>query len=477
VTPHERGASRSFSARAIAGFTAALLVTSLLVATALHALQTQGAAARALAAADEQLMEATRLDLTAEEMVAGARGYLLTSDARRLQLTQSVAQRFGDEIRVLSREARPSEVARQLDRVARAADAYRAAFSVLSARSGSPPDATSAKQAEATLLEARAVLKDSLSAFVTERGAQAAESGVQAERARRRAVAVVLSLGAVGIIVSGLVAWITVGQLRRSYDRERGAARAAEEALEARSRLLEVIAHDLRSPLSAVTLSATLIRRAGRDPGDVKRATSIERVAARMERLLADLLDVGALETGGLTVRPVPCAVGPVISEVITSTRLLAEEKSIRLDEEVEPGLEVRADPQRLAQVLANLVGNAVKFTPPDGRVLARVFRVGDVVRVAVTDTGPGIPDELQSHVFERRWRGDPAGASGAGLGLYIAKAIVDAHGGQLWLESKVGVGSTFYCDLPIWREALGEARPTVARAAPGLRAAEAPRP
>jgi signal transduction histidine kinase len=165
-------------------------------------------------------------------------------------------------------------------------------------------------------------------------------------------------------MLSAAVTWVTTKQLRRSYDRERDAARVAWGALEARSRLLEIIAHDLRSPLAVVTLNADLLRRAQSD-------------------------------------------------------------------------------------LLANLAGNAVKFTASGGRVQVCAFRAGDSVRLAVKDTGPGMDPEAQARVFERYWKGDAGGRKGAGLGLYIAKAIVDAHGGRLWLESQLGAGSTFYCDLP----------------------------
>ena len=110
----------------------------------------------------------------------------------------------------------------------------------------------------------------------------------------------------------------------------------------------------------------------------------------------------------------------------------------------------VLCDRERILQVLGNLVGNAIKFTPNGGTITVHAEPAEGHVLVSVADTGPGIPDEYVPHIFERYWKGKREGRSGTGLGLYIAKGIVDAHGGRIWLESKVGVGSTFFFTIPI---------------------------
>jgi signal transduction histidine kinase len=127
----------------------------------------------------------------------------------------------------------------------------------------------------------------------------------------------------------------------------------------------------------------------------------------------------------------------------------LAGEKGIRLDCAITDGLpEVTADGGRIVQVLSNLVGNAIKFTPRDGRIVIRAEPAPGGVRISVADTGAGIPEEQLSKLFGRFWQGNPADRRGIGLGLSIAKGIVDAHGGRIWVESRVGEGTTFYFTL-----------------------------
>jgi signal transduction histidine kinase len=124
----------------------------------------------------------------------------------------------------------------------------------------------------------------------------------------------------------------------------------------------------------------------------------------------------------------------------------VAAASALHLESEIPEALpRVLVDPARIQQVLSNLVGNAIKFTPRDGRVTVRVELDADGVRVAVVDTGPGIAPEQLPHIFGRFWQGKRSDRRGLGLGLAIAKAIVEAHGGRIWVESTVGEGSTFY--------------------------------
>jgi signal transduction histidine kinase len=128
----------------------------------------------------------------------------------------------------------------------------------------------------------------------------------------------------------------------------------------------------------------------------------------------------------------------------------LAASKQVRFEQIAkEPDLAILADRERVLQVLSNLIGNALKFTPPGGNVTLSIEREGPMARFGVLDTGPGIASDNLPHVFERFWRETPA-EKGTGLGLFIAKGIVDAHGGRIWVESEVGRGTRFYFTLPI---------------------------
>jgi signal transduction histidine kinase len=136
----------------------------------------------------------------------------------------------------------------------------------------------------------------------------------------------------------------------------------------------------------------------------------------------------------------------------------LATSKQVRLEQMVKTlGLAVEADHERVLQVFSNLVGNALKFTPRGGCVTLAAEPQGAMVRFAVLDTGPGIAPEHLPRIFDRFWKKDTSGTKGTGLGLFIAKGIVDAHGGCIWVESSIGQGTAFYFTLPIAEPAASQ--------------------
>jgi signal transduction histidine kinase len=170
-----------------------------------------------------------------------------------------------------------------------------------------------------------------------------------------------------------------------------------------------------------------------------------------MNRLIGDLLDAAAITSGQLSVRAVPVSPGDLVREAVEAFRGAAREHRLELGVEAPPELPpVRADHDRVLQVLANLLSNAVKLTPPRGRVAVAARPVGREVVFSVSDDGPGISDEEQRTIFAPYTRGAAAGYRGTGLGLAIARGIVEAHGGRIWVESRVGVGSTFSFTLPV---------------------------
>ena len=164
-----------------------------------------------------------------------------------------------------------------------------------------------------------------------------------------------------------------------------------------------------------------------------------------MNRLIQDLLDVAKLEAGRVGIAARELDVPPLIAEAHDMLQSLAEEKSVRLDRDVAEGLpRITADAGRVLQVLSNLVGNAIKFTPEGGRIVIGAKPVVAGVEFFVSDTGPGIPPDQLERIFGRFWQADAADRRGIGLGLTIAKGIMDAHGGRLWVESTLGQGTTF---------------------------------
>ncbi|HEX8271802.1 MAG TPA: ATP-binding protein [Longimicrobiaceae bacterium] len=233
--------------------------------------------------------------------------------------------------------------------------------------------------------------------------------------------------------------------------------RQAREAVQARDEVLSVVAHDLRNPVGTVIMAANLVLDeipAGERAFDRKYLGIIRRSAERMDRLIQDLLEVKRLETGKLVLERRPDDLGRVLSESVEMLRPMAAAATLRLEEEVPPGLpRVLVDGLRVQQVLSNLVGNALKFTPVGGVITLRAEARGAEVQVSVADTGPGISPEQLPHVFGRFWQGGSKDGLGVGLGLAIAKGLVEAHGGRIWVESEPGHGTVFSFTVPVASE------------------------
>lgn len=237
-----------------------------------------------------------------------------------------------------------------------------------------------------------------------------------------------------------------------ALEHEREARRLAEAAVRARDDILAIVSHDLRNPLGTIAMSIGLLER---DIGPERRRAQAEvarRSIARMERLIQDLLDVNQMESGRLAVAPVPSDAAALAQEALPSMQLHAAERDLTLAVRLpaEP-LRVLADPPRIAQVLANLVGNAMKFTPAGGRIDVELVRDGAEARFCVLDTGPGIDEADQPHLFDRFWQArDRPRRGGVGLGLPIAKGIVEAHRGRIWATRRPEGGSRFCFTLPL---------------------------
>jgi signal transduction histidine kinase len=257
-----------------------------------------------------------------------------------------------------------------------------------------------------------------------------------------------LATGLLGASVTTLIRRVVTDEVARATLSRM--YKEAEETIDAREQVLKVVSHDLRNPLHTISMCASLLldvpMQVDAQNGHLQR---IKRAGERMNRLVQDLLDVAKLEAGRVGIDARELQIAPLIREAHDMLAPLAAEKSLRLDYSVSDSLPaITADSGRLLQVLSNLVGNAVKFTPKDGRIVIRADSAPGGVRFSVADTGPGIPQEQLSKLFGRFWQGDPSDRRGIGLGLSIAKGIIDAHGGRIWVESRVGEGTTFYFTL-----------------------------
>lgn len=219
-----------------------------------------------------------------------------------------------------------------------------------------------------------------------------------------------------------------------------------------RDEVLAMVAHDLRNPLTAIVMQAGQLRRRGDEPErrDQQPAERIRRAAVRMNRLIQDLLDTGRLDAGErLFTAPEAIPVGRLLAEAVELQQPAITHARRTLTVESAGALpSVWADRERTLQVLDNLLGNAAKFSRR--RVTLRATREGDEVKLSIADDGPGVPAEDLPHLFDRFWQATKADRRGAGLGLWIVKGIVDAHGGRVWAESEIGVGTTFHFTLPV---------------------------
>ncbi|HLL04045.1 MAG TPA: HAMP domain-containing sensor histidine kinase [Myxococcaceae bacterium] len=228
----------------------------------------------------------------------------------------------------------------------------------------------------------------------------------------------------------------------------------SDEGLLTREQVLAMVSHELFSLLGGIALQAdSLLQSAAEDEvgrKTAKAARFIQRFTAAMNRLIGDLVDVASLEAGKLHVAPVAQDATALVRESVGAFLPMARARGLSLEARIrEKKLMAKLDRDRVLQVLANLLSNAIKFTPKEGRILVQVEPVARGVRFSVTDTGSGIPSDQLEAVFERYWQARREGPRGLGLGLYIAKGIVEAHGGRIWVESQPGTGSTFSFTIP----------------------------
>ena len=243
---------------------------------------------------------------------------------------------------------------------------------------------------------------------------------------------------AVSVMICALVKSLQVAGVR------------ADAALRSREKVLAVVVHDLRNPLTAVQMTSEALQRKTTDPESLRRFKVIDRAVGRMEDSIRDLFDSARLEHGDLQMVMQPEEIRSMVEEVVELHTPLAREHGLSLEsletDAPQAGARVICDRHRVLQVLGNLVGNALQFTPDGGHITLRTEVLERVVRITVEDTGPGIKPEHLPHVFEQYWKAD---SKGTGLGLYLASSIVRAHGGEIGVRSEAGRGATFFFTIP----------------------------
>jgi len=229
----------------------------------------------------------------------------------------------------------------------------------------------------------------------------------------------------------------------------------AERGSRFKDQFLSTMSHELRTPLNAVLGFSDLLADASYGPLNDRQRRYVEHIhtgGKHLLSLISDILDLSKIEAGRMELTNESLRVESIFGEVLSVMRPLADKKSQSLSKNSQPGLVVRADSVRFKQVLMNLLGNAIKFTPKDGSIELGAHLAGGRVRVEVRDNGPGIPPAEQKRIFEAFYRLRESGkkTEGTGLGLAITHRLVELHGGELTLDSELGKGSCFYFSLPV---------------------------
>ena len=225
----------------------------------------------------------------------------------------------------------------------------------------------------------------------------------------------------------------------------------AKAAIRQRDDMMAVVSHDLREPLQSISMAAALLRPAQEHAASAESLQSITLASTQMRYLLQDLLDVSRIDAGQFSISREGVELTALVQEAQMLCQSRAQARGVRLESTVAVDLPaVTADRHRVLQVLLNLIGNALKFVPAGGAITLGTERQADAIRVWVADTGVGIADDQLPRVFDRFWRAEGRAGGGVGLGLSVAKAIVEAHGGQIGVTSRLGVGSTFFFTLPL---------------------------
>lgn len=241
-----------------------------------------------------------------------------------------------------------------------------------------------------------------------------------------------------------------IGELAQAFN---DMAASLQQMEELRRDLVANVAHELRTPLTSIEGYLEAIED-GVYAADGDAVARIRSEAARLHRLVDDLTELSRLEAGQERLQKQPCRLADVVEAVIARLRSLFEEKGVALRVNVPRNLpRLTADAARMEQVLNNLLTNALRYTPSGGQVEIAASRQGDAVKLAVSDTGAGIPEKDLPHIFERFYRGDNSrsrATGGTGIGLTIVKHIVEGHGGTIAVASEVGAGSRFEITLPL---------------------------
>jgi signal transduction histidine kinase len=323
-------------------------------------------------------------------------------------------------------------------------DGFVAWLSAVAAERGSQIGFERALESRSTDLEKR------LDLFADAAKEYGADTIANADGLAGRAKLGVLFTSAIGIAIGLVLGLMALRKIASQLRRVRAATAVANQMAAARKEVIEVVSHDLRMPLNTISLSAALLLDAEIRKNE---RTHIERITSateRMEHLLDDFSDVTRLESGEIELHYERFNTRTIMESCVDMFLARAKAQGVRLTSDCRDILSLRADRERILQVFANLIANALNFSGKDGSITLSAVPESSGVRFAVTDSGPGIAAEERAQIFERYVQGcERKGKQGSGLGLYISKRLVEAHRGKIGIESEIGKGSTFWFTIP----------------------------
>lgn len=413
-----------------------------------------------------------------DDAETGERGYIITGDRSYLQPYSAALGRIDPQIARLA--SLTAGDARQQDSVQSLRVLVAAKLSELQLGISNVQRATD-PVARFTLSDQDRYLMDQLRALIASMKSDALATldarSAQARSATDAALAGLIIATVAGMaLIAGIFAliWRDIARRARAMEEreqllrnEQAARIAAEEAVQARETFLSLASHELKTPLTSLLGNAQLLQRSlahleSLSERDRSKVASILRQGQRLRALTEQLLDTSRLQHGQLAIEREPLDIVALVRRVVEEEQAIAHVHVFELRAPDEP-LMVLGDALRLEQVLHNLLGNAVKYSPQSDRVLVEVSLEGDEVRIAVTDFGIGIPEAAQSQLFERFYRAANVGAaggtiSGLGIGLYVVKEVVSRHDGRVEAVSAEGAGSTFSVYLPLCQAAVAPA-------------------
>ena len=398
----------------------------------------------------EDVVLVQRLHFESEKLVATSRGYLLSGERTSRAQFEEAKRALSDTTAEL--EARPIPISGQplLALAVVAADDYaRAATRAVEERALMPAPESILPYYDRVLAPRRAVLESSVSALSSGRR-ESFEHALQDEEVLAERAEIALVSVAILAIGCGLaLAFVVSRRLTRQFHEVLLATSAANRAAQAREELLAVVSHDLRNPLQAIAMGATLVADTTHEDATRRHIATVGNAAHRMQHLIEELVATSRIDNNQLELNCEPITAHELIEVTADLFRARANARHVELVCDAN-GDRVIADRERIVEVLSNLLGNAFKFTPEGGHIAVRAAPEGDAVRFAVADDGSGIAPDKLPHVFDRYYQAEHGKArQGLGLGLYICKRLVEAHHGAIGVDSQPGKGTTFWFTLP----------------------------